>query len=290
MHSFLKSIGFSNVQSRQEEEKLINLVIENVVEKQVIRLSDSRSIVELYLEVAEDTGLIVRGEIDAKGCLHTSHYFPVHRGQNISTEEAIFVNKRVDTDSYTGMCEDYRLGVSLIFYVQNVVELLKKPILKKDRNKYPVYLSAMASEGKVLLPVAKNKLEEEKVQKELKNRSELIAEAKQGNTEAIQSLTFEEIDQYAHVSRRIRKEDVFSIVETTFIPYGSESDNYSVLGYITKAEKYSNYYTKEEFYVLGIRCNEMDFEICINADNLLGEPEVGRRFRGKVWMQGKIEV
>jgi len=290
LHSFLRAVGFRNIKSRQEEEKLIQLVLDNASEKQIIQLSEERSVVELYMEVAEETGIVVRGETDAGGMFRVAHYFPVHKGRKISSEEPVFINKRVDTDAYTGMCEDNRIGVSLIFYVQNMVELLKHPILKKDRRKYPIYLSAMSGEGKILLPIQKTKYEEEKVKQELKERSALIEEAKQGNQEAMQNLTFDDIDQYAVVSRRIRKEDIYSIVETSFIPYGSESDNYSVLGYITHVEQYQNTYTKEKFYVLALLCNGVEFEICINAADLLGEPKIGRRFRGTVWMQGKIEV
>lgn len=290
MHSFLRAVGFGSVKSRADEEKLINLVIENATEKQVFRMSEERSVVELIMEVSEDTGVVVRGETDARGNFHVAHYFPIRRGSSITTEEPLFVNKRVDTDAYTGMCDDYRIGVSLIFYIQNVVDLLKNPIRKKERRRCPVYLSALATEGKILLPVEKTKKEAEKVKSDLQNRSALIAEAKQGNQEAMQSLTFDDIDQYAVVSRRIRKEDIYSIVETSFIPYGSESDNYSILGYINSVERLTNSYTKEEFYVLNVECNEMNYDVCIHVDDLLGEPLPGRRFRGNVWMQGKVEV
>ena len=289
MHSFLRAVGFGSIKSRSDEEKLISLVIDNATEKQIYRLSEERSIMELTMEVSEDTGVVVRGETDAKGVFHVAHYFPFRRGNLVTTEEPLFVNKRVDTDAYTGMCDDYRLGVSLIFYIQNVVDLLKNPIQKKERRKCPVYLAALASEGKILLPVEKTTKEAEKVKTDLKNRSALIAEAKQGNQEAMQSLTFDDIDQYAVVSRRIRKEDIYSIVETSFIPYGSESDNYSILGYINSVERQKNSYTKEEFYVMNVECNEMNYDVCIHVDDLLGEPAVGRRFRGNIWMQGKVE-
>ena len=290
MHSFLRAIGFGSIKSRTDEEKLINLVIENATEKQVFRISEERSVVELVMEVSDDTGVVVRGETDVRGNFHVAHYFPFRRGNSITTEEPLFVNKRVDTDAYTGMCDDYRIGVSLIFYIQNVVDYLKNPIRKKERRCCPVYLSALATEGKVLLPVEKTKKEAEKVKTDLQNRSALIAEAKQGNPEAMQSLTFDDIDQYALVSRRIRKEDIYSIVETSFIPYGSESDNYSILGYINQVERLTNSYTKEEFYVLNVECNEMSYDVCIHTEDLLGEPLPGRRFRGNVWMQGKVEI
>ena len=37
-----------------------------------------------------------------------------------------------------------------------------------------------------------------------------------------------------------------------------------------------------------ISCNDLVFDICINAEDLIGQPEVGRRFKGVIWMQGII--
>lgn len=289
MHSFLKAVGFSDVVSRTDEEKLINLVIENGSERQVTKLSETRSAVEIYLETSENAGIVVRGEYDVRGNFHAAHYFPILRGQNVSMTETLYINKRVDTDAFTGMCDDYRLGVSLIFYVQNKIDLLNRPIAKRDKTKYPICLTALAGEGKILLPVQTTQVEEEKVKADLLNRSSLIAEAK-GNQEAMESLTIDDIDQYAIVSKRIRTEDIYSIVETTFIPYGSESDNYTVLGYITGVRESENIFTKEKLYVLSLNCNQVEFDICINKKNLTGEPLPGRRFKGNIWMQGKVEL
>ena len=102
MHSFLRAVGFGSIKNRSDEEKLISLVIDNATEKQVFRISEERSIVELTMEVSEDTGVVVRGETDAKGEFHVAHYFPFRRGNVITTEEPLYVNKRVDTDAYTG--------------------------------------------------------------------------------------------------------------------------------------------------------------------------------------------
>lgn len=290
MHSFLKAIGFSNLEGCTDEEALIRLVMENAEQRQVARISDKRSAVELYMEVADNVGITLCGEYDEQGSFHPEYYFPMLKGQNVSMTEAVHLNQRVDNSAITGMSDDYRIGVSMIFYLQNKMELLGRDIKKRDKNKYPVMLTALAGEGKVLLPVQKNKTEEEQGGDEIKNRSALIAEAKKGNRDAIESLTMDDIDLYALVNRRIRKEDIYSIVETTFIPYGTESDNYTVLGYITGIKECVNSYTKESLYLLSLVCNELPFEVCINKKDLEGEPVLGRRFRGNVWMQGKMEV
>lgn len=90
------------------------------------------------------------------------------------------------------------------------------------------------------------------------------------------------------ISERIADEDVFSIVSTYFMPYGVECDHYNVLGEILKCDLEENSLTKEKLYVLTIESHDLVFEVCINQQDLLGEPLVGRRFKGVVWIQGQI--
>ena len=81
---------------------------------------------------------------------------------------------------------------------------------------------------------------------------------------------------------------MFTLVDTYFIPYGMECDLYSILGEITDFRKKQNIMTKEEIYILGVNVNDLIFNICINEKDLMGEPQVGRRFKGTIWMQGYV--
>lgn len=288
MHSFLKAIGFNHLNNRIEVEELIQYVIANATQRQLLCMDDNTTLAELSFEFAEGVGITVRGEFDSEDKFHMEHYFPYYKGQNVSTREEVYISKRVDTDAYTGMCDDYRLGVSLIFYLQNVIDF----IMKKENyivREHSVVLSGLSNEGKILLPVEKNEKLEKNNKADIRQRNNLIAEAKKGNQEAIDSLTIDDIDLYALVSKRIKSEDIYSIVDTSFVPYGSESDNYTVLGTITEVRELVNQRTKEILYILTLECNHLCFEICINKDNLFGEPMVGRRFRGTIWMQGNVD-
>ena len=289
MHSILKAIGFSKINNSLEVEQLIHKVIEDASQKHLLSMEDNSTLAELSLEFAPEVGITVRGEFDVNKNFHLEHYFPYYRGQNISAKEQIFISKRVDTDAYTGMCDDYRLGVSLIFYLQNAIDYLHINQEIKGPMIFPVSLVGLASEGKILLPVEKTDKSEKAGKANLKHRNQLIAEAKKGNQEAIDSLTIDDIDMYAMVSKRIKKEDVYSIVDTSFIPYGTESDNYTVLGNILDVRELTNHLSKESLYILSIECNNLCFEVCINKENLIGEPSVGRRFRGTIWMQGNVD-
>ena len=104
----------------------------------------------------------------------------------------------------------------------------------------------------------------------------------------METLTLEDMDMYTTISRRIQKEDVFSLVDTYFMPYGVECDQYSILGEIAGMRLVTNQMTGEKVYVLTISCNELVYDVCINQKDLYGEPQVGRRFKGIIWLQGKI--
>lgn len=289
MHSYLRAVGFSNVKSRADIDKIIGIVMSQPTEKYVTKKSEKVALTEISKDFGERMGITVRGEYDEKGFFHLEHYFPHFRGQSVSTKEDVVINKKVDTESYTGMCDDYRLGVSLIFYLQNVIDFIDKKKSKGISNVIaPIMLSGLSVEGKILLGIEKIESQKHNKSAESKLRSQLIAEAKKGDQDAIDSLTIDDIDLYAMISRRAKSEDVYSIVESTFVPYGSESDNYSVIGTILDWNLIENEYSKEQIYDLLIECNDIIYNICINKMDLLGEPAVGRRFKGNIWMQGLI--
>ena len=119
-------------------------------------------------------------------------------------------------------------------------------------------------------------------------RKQLLAQARMGNEEAIESLTLEDMDTYTTISRKIHKEDVFSLVDTYFMPYGVECDQYSILGEIIDVREEVNRITGEQLVIMSLECNELTFDVCINRKDLYGEPAVGRRFKGVIWLQGYI--
>ena len=149
-------------------------------------------------------------------------------------------------------------------------------------------ISALSTGGKIILPVYKNENQIKSGEKYTNNRNHLMAAAREGDEEAMESLTLEDIDTYSMISRRVMTEDILSIVDTYFMPYGIESDQYSIMGEILDFYTAENKETKEKSYVLTLNSNHLIFDVCVNQEDLLGEPAVGRRFKGTIWMQGKI--
>jgi hypothetical protein len=290
MHSYLRAIGFSNFNNRYELNQLLNHIIMNSIKKQIVNTNDMTAITEISMEFADGMGLTIRGEQDENKVFHMDHYFPYLIGHSVSTRQETGINKRVDTEAYTGMCDDFRIGISLIFYLQNVNEYMEKKKQNISMNTpFAINLAALSLEGCILLPIEMDEVQVRNISAETKYRNNLIAEAKKGNQEAIDNLTIDDIDLFAMVSRRAKKEDIYSIVDTCFIPFGSESDNYSIIATILEYNLIVNSHTKEEIYDMQLDCNDIKFRLCINKKDLSGEPSIGRRFKGNIWMQGSID-
>ena len=58
-------------------------------------------------------------------------------------------------------------------------------------------------------------------EKSSEQRLNLMKQARDGNKGAMENLTMNDMDLYSSLSRRVMKEDVLSIVESSFIPYGN---------------------------------------------------------------------
>ena len=112
--------------------------------------------------------------------------------------------------------------------------------------------------------------------------------ARNGDEEAIESLTLKDMDTYSTIAQKIHQDDVFTLVDTYFMPYGVECDQYSVLGEITSVEEVTNSLTQESIYKMTLVCNDIEMQLCVNKADVFGEPAVGRRYKGNVWLQGKI--
>lgn len=288
MHSFLRAIGFSNIADRQALDKLLQEVCTSCDARDAVRVKKGSAFVEYRKEFAPGCGLIVCGEMDGNG-FHRDYYFPYYETDTISSYADIVVEKHGEKDSFAGVCEDVRIGTSIIFYVMNAAKYQKEASRSRlDSNKISVTLTGLSTDGKILLPILKRPQQDLLDMEAVSTRSHLIAAARNGDESAMESLTLEDIDTYNMISRRIMYEDVFSIVDTFFMPYGMECDRYQLMGEIRSYKKIRNPRTKEYIYQLSLNCNNVMMDVCINEADLLGDPAVGRRFKGEVWLQGNI--
>lgn len=289
MHSYLKSIGFSDINGKKELDIILEDVIQNCDEKIVVE-ENGHLFTELSKMYGPDFGITVCGEYDENDEFQMEYYFPYFNGTGITLQEEVFIEKHAGKESFAGACDDMRIGVTIIFYLQNAGEYLTVRGKGNYSNSvHNVTLSGLAKKGKILLPVMKCEGQEEKIKDTSMNRNRLIAAAKNGDEEAIESLTIEDMDMYSMISERIGNEDIYSIVDTYFMPYGIECDLYNIMGEILTCNRVKNIKTGDIIYEMRIKSNDIELDVCINEIDLMGEPEVGRRFKGIVWLQGYVE-
>lgn len=289
MHRFMRAIGFSEYTDRNKLKELLKDVILTADQRAYTINDEDVMLGEFSKGFAENMGITVCGEFDEEDKFTYEYYYPYLRGRGITSTEDISVERHASRESYAGVCDDIKVGISLIFYLQNRIPYVKAHFC----GELPVRgttltMSALSVQGSVLLPIEKDEEQKQRIIQDSVNRTNLIAAARKGDEDAIELLTMEDMDMYSTISRKIQKEDVFSIVDTYFMPYGVECDHYSVLGEIMECTRVRNRFTGEEIFLLKICCNELTFDVAINIIDMLGEPKVGRRFKGTIWLQGFI--
>ena len=289
MHKYMRAIGFSKLSDRREEQRLITDIIMNATYRSYTSNGEDTILAEFCEDFASGMGIAVCGEFDAEEKFSYDYFYPYLRGTGISSYDDVSVERHADKESYAGVCDDIKVGVSLIFYLQNIVPYVKA----QSMDMLPVTgttltLSGLSISGNIILPIGKDESEKQRIQRASMSRNKLIAAARRGDEDAIESLTLEDMDIYSTISKKILTEDVFSLVDTYFMPYGVECDQYSVMGEIMDISLRVNKITHEEIYVMHLCCNDLEFDVCINKKDLYGEPQIGRRFKGVIWMQGYI--
>ncbi len=286
MHDYLSAIGFYG---REQYREIIAETIENPDEESRTRNEDGTSVVQYNKKYGEHFGISVVGEINGLGYMDIEYCYPYAVGENPVYQE-IQVEKYSDKNAYAGVFESIHIGIPVIFYVQNFVHYLN---MRKYKDLFPmvnnVILSALSIDGMVILSIQKDPRQAAKELKINHKYDRLVQEARKGDMEAIETLTLEDMDLYSQISKRTKKEDVLTIVDSYWMPYGIETDKYSILGTIVQVRQEVNQKTLEEIYFLSVICNSTDIQVCINKRDLLGEPKVGRRFKGVIWLQGNLD-
>lgn len=289
MHRFLRSIGFSEFTKDVDIFPYLQMTIDSPDKKASYQKPDGEVFVELKKEFCHRIGLAVCGTYMEKKAFHIEYFYPYFLGEYEGTSEEIEIERHSDKNSYAAVCDDFRLGITLIYYLQNISEVYKHTEGRMSLKEGTSVLSSLSTEGTIILPVEQIDLSRRSQLERLMKRTSLLSAAKDGDEEAIESLTMEDIDLYSMLSRRVINEDLLTIIDTSMMPYGIESDLYAVIGEIFDVNYATNKITGENLVLLSVNSKDILFDICINEKDLIGEPQIGRRFKGKVWMQGTIE-
>ena len=289
MHQYLKAIGFNNLKTKKDIKELLNQVETTFTHQTIVSYQNWADYCEFQKEYGQNVGITLCGELDEFENFDADYYFPYFEGSGVTTYADVIVEKRIEKEEYVGICEDPKVGISLIFHLQNGIEYMRERQLGfATELAVSVTFSGLALSGKILFPVKKSEDQVKNEKEASDNRKVLLNAARSGDQTAIETLTLDDIDTYSKVSRRLIHEDIFTIVYTYFMPYGVECDLYSIMGEILAVRKRENTLTKEPLYQMKLDVNELQFDVCVPAKEVMGEPEIGRRFKGTIWPQGYI--
>lgn len=293
MHKYFKAAGFPDY----------------ITERAVLDFIDRRVILpeNLYTELQVDPEtllreyrLMVNDAIGIRAAVIVtdghqpalSYYFPFYETFEETGTSPCSIERHTEKETYSGLVEDFTPGISLIFYMINSIDYRRKLLAGADPLKTykGVYLSAFANDGKVLLPIAKK--EQDIIADNLarNERRRLQEAAMAGDEDAGLQLDNQEVFLFDQINERVQKEDLYSLVDQTFIPWGVECDQYSILGEIASVNETRNCFTGIPMWLLEVVCNDVTFRLCVRKQDLLGEPEPGRRIKCGIWLHGHVNL
>lgn len=284
MHNYYRAIGFGRGYLKPVLKNIIRKAVEEYKEKNTE--DTTGKLIEIYVQFDKLIGMIIHGEFGENNEFEVEYTFPVVRAKNYTVYEDIAVEKNAASYSFSAVCDNNDTGVSIIFYLQNALDYVNNKF--PDKITAEVGLTGLSLGGKIIFPTKEYDEYNKSYNKIKSDKSKLIADAQKGDESAIENLTLDEMDVYTKISQRVQNEDILSIVDTSFMPFGIECDRYAIIGKILDVEYCVNRVTKERVCYLTLECNDIIVNVVINQDDLLGEPLVGRRFKGNIWLQGNI--
>ena len=99
MHSYLKTVGFSQITRRSEIKEIIRDVIASYDEKVCVENHPEGVFVQFSKNYGCDCGISVCGQYDENGEFHVEYYFPFFRGTGITSKEKVTVERHTDKES-----------------------------------------------------------------------------------------------------------------------------------------------------------------------------------------------
>ena len=291
MHKFLRAAGFSDFTS---EESVYNLIRQHAMRPEFLsarlELGDHTALDEYRLPVNEYIGICAAAIDFGGGRTELQYYYPYYNTYEISSNGICSLERHTQQETFAGVIDEYNIGLSLIFFMNNPVSYRQRPDAETNYEFRGTALSAFANSATIILPVAKPEDMPSGGYTGNYPDESLIEAAKNGDEDAIETLTASDMQMYHQLSERIENEDLYSVVSQSFMPCGIECDQYSIIGEITDLKENSNCFTDEELCLMKISCNDVEFWLCMRKDDILGEPMKGRRIKCRLWMQGNVNV
>ena len=181
MHRFLRAAGFSMYQKKKDIRALLRCLAREAGTSSCLQLDRETELYEIKTEVAPGIGVAMYGELNEQDEMEIEYYYRYILNEEVTSRAECSIQRHTEKETYAGLLDEYKVGLSLIFYLLNPIEY--RECYRKERERLQVTsvsLAGFANRGKVLLPIKKTALQIEKAKVAAKNRDELLEAAKNG--------------------------------------------------------------------------------------------------------------
>ncbi|MDO4939956.1 MAG: DUF3881 family protein [Lachnospiraceae bacterium] len=294
MHQYLRSIGFSCFEGKEEEVEKLLKKMEKEFSPYARRFAERDGMVhaEIRGNVNYYMGICLSGYLNSKGKFVRQAYYPFFLpDETVKSEEAGIgmMDVSVDGSTYYTLIEGLKTGISLTAHMDNPFEYAFRSSDEFDpRTK--VVLAGFSQNGYVLLPAR-----DEADMKDCREGYNYDVTAMMEpfcedvcDAEKVQAAALESLSKLASIDRRLGSEDIYSIVSTLCMPEVYESQIYFIIGIIEEVSLTVNEDTNEGIFKLKLFVNGVTMYVMINEEDLIGEPIVGRRFKGPIWLTSHV--
>ena len=302
LHTYLSAVGYGIMTRQRQVDDLLDGIVIDAVAKNRIKIDENNPLPDGQYEAEVRKNLLTDSFGDAVGNIvirglynpairvfSRQFYYPEITGgifNDIETD--VELERERDRDVYLVHCDSIGNELEPIFFLSNSFDFVKENgRVEKLRNRI-VNLAGLSVAGEIILPI--NKTDEQKSRQNLdfKKRLRLVKEVRGGNENAASQLSLIDYSAIESICRRVQDTDLYSVVDTSFVPSGMECDTYKIIGNILNYELINCKTTGEKVYYLELDCNNERINVAINAGSLQGMPAKGFRFVGRVWLQGRI--
>lgn len=289
MHKDLKAIGFQKIASERAMMKWLQNLTTDYTDYDTVDIEEGLEFGEFRKSCGDRIGVASCGYLEEQELFDREYYYPYLEGSGVSSYSNILVDYVTERRQYYAIVADPKIGSNLVFYVQNGLECMRMTQYGNAfKRSTSVTLAGLAQTAMILLPLSKTPEQEKESREKARNRMMLLSAARNGDEKALETLSIEDMTEYTMIAKRMISEDVYSIVESSFIPVEHKLDAYRIIGEIRDVRMTVNTETDEALYILTVDVNELVFDICVPMENVMGVPEVGRRIKAEISLQGRI--
>ena len=153
MHKYLRSVGFGKYQKKKEIVQLLDELERTADERKRIQIESDSNLCEVRAELAPNIGIAMVGETDENDIFRREYYYPYMIANDISSEVDCNIQRHTEKETFGGLLDEPRVGISLIFYLDNGFEYLERKMDHVSQKVKAVKLTGLSIEGKILLPL-----------------------------------------------------------------------------------------------------------------------------------------